>query len=176
MSDRAVRLPLSRIEGAHLAGLVDEFRELLAGAASARADRGAAAEDDPALARLAPDAYPDDPDASAEFAAHTRAPLWDRRAQDARTMRAGLESFAADLAALRTGALDERAATAPRDVVIAMDEVDAWLRTLTALRLVIASRLGIDTEDDHDPDDPRFGVYDWLGYRLDGLIEAADDA
>ena len=43
------------------------------------------------------------------------------------------------------------------------------MRTLTAIRLVIASRLGIEDEDDRDEDDPRFGVYDWLGYRLEGL-------
>ncbi len=40
-------------------------------------------------------------------------------------------------------------------------------------RLVLATRLGIRSDDDHDPADPRFGVYDWLGYRLDGLVQAA---
>ena len=25
-------------------------------------------------------------------------------------------------------------------------------------------------------DDGRFGVYDWLGYRLDGIVQALDDA
>ncbi len=38
----------------------------------------------------------------------------------------------------------------------------------------IAERLGIESDDDHDPDDARFGVYDWLGYRLELVIEAAD--
>ena len=51
----------------------------------------------------------------------------------------------------------------------------AWLRTLAAIRLVLASRLGIEVAEDHDPDDPRFGIYDWLGYRLDGLVAAVDD-
>ena len=56
------------------------------------------------------------------------------------------------------------------------EAIDAWLRTLTALRLVIANRLGIESDDDtHDPEDPRYGVYDWLGYRLDGLVRAADE-
>ena len=55
------------------------------------------------------------------------------------------------------------------------EDLQAWLRTLAALRLVLASRLGITTEDDHDGDDPRFGIYDWLGFRLDGLVRAADE-
>ena len=44
---------------------------------------------------------------------------------------------------------------------------------LAAIRLVLATRLGIRSEEDHDVDDPRFGIYDWLGYRLDGLVQAA---
>jgi len=43
-----------------------------------------------------------------------------------------------------------------------------------AIRLVLASRLGIVDADDHDEDDPRFGIYDWLGYRLHGLVTAID--
>lgn len=35
-------------------------------------------------------------------------------------------------------------------------------------------RLGIVEAEDHDSDDPRFGIYDWLGYRLDGLVGALD--
>ncbi len=54
------------------------------------------------------------------------------------------------------------------------EDLQAWLRTLAAIRLVLATRLGIKTEDDHDEDDPRFGIYDWLGYRLDGLVRAAE--
>ena len=46
---------------------------------------------------------------------------------------------------------------------------------LAAIRLVLATRLGIRSEEDHDEDDPRFGIYDWLGYRLDGLVQAAYD-
>ncbi|MDQ1121985.1 hypothetical protein QE412_000558 [Microbacterium trichothecenolyticum] len=59
-------------------------------------------------------------------------------------------------------------------VALGESEALAWMRTLSAVRLVLASRLGIQTEDDHQPDDPRFGVYDWIGYRLDGLVAALD--
>ena len=60
------------------------------------------------------------------------------------------------------------------DVAIDEDQARAWLRTLAAVRLVLASRLGIAHEDDHDAEDPRYGIYDWLGYRLDGLVNAID--
>ncbi len=55
------------------------------------------------------------------------------------------------------------------------DGVRSWLRTLAAVRLVLASRLGIIDDDDHSDDDPRFGIYDWLGFRLDGLVRAATE-
>ena len=61
------------------------------------------------------------------------------------------------------------------DLALSPDDARAWMRTLAAIRLVVASRLGIETEDDHDEDDPRFGVYDWLGYRLDGTPEVIRD-
>mgnify|MGYP000449771208 CR=1 FL=1 len=54
------------------------------------------------------------------------------------------------------------------------DDVSALLRTLSAIRLVLATRLGSQADDDHDAADPRFGIYDWLGYRLDSLITAID--
>jgi hypothetical protein len=40
---------------------------------------------------------------------------------------------------------------------------------------VLATRLDIQSEADHDVEDPRFGVYEWLGYRLDGLVQAASN-
>lgn len=167
MNDRIVLVPLARLEGLHLAELVDQFIDLL----DASADPEESRVEDPGVDRLTPSAYPEDAEAAAEFAANTRADLLDRRIADARSVRAALEPFLPE----DGGPIDEDDALAPRDVVIPRRELDAWLRTLTALRLVIASRLGITGEDDHDPEDARFGVYDWLGYRLEGLIEIADD-
>ena len=78
--------------------------------------------------------------------------------------------------AARTTATEPPDDDPSRPVDIALDEegVRAWMRTLTAIRLVIASRLGIEDEDDRDETDPRFGVYDWLGYRLEGLLQASE--
>lgn len=164
MSGDEIRMSLAVVEGIHLAGLVDEFADILTTYDETP---------DPGLARLTPDPYPDDRDASREFSTATRDDILDRRRADGAVVRAGLEPF------LTTAAEDlaEDDALAPRDVVIAAAEVDAWLRTLTALRLVIATRLNITADDDeHDLEDPRFGVYDWLGFRLDGLIALADAA
>lgn len=157
MSDRMIMLTLTRIEAGHLADLVGQFTELV---------NATPADPDPALERLTPDAYPEDAEASREFRSLTRGDLLHRRAHDAAVVKRALEGIAP-----LDGTDDD---FAPADIAIPGDQVDAWLRTLTAVRLVIANRLGIASEDDHDPSDPRFGVYDWLGYRLDGLVQAAD--
>ncbi|MCD2170049.1 DUF2017 domain-containing protein [Microbacterium sp. JC 701] len=158
MSERIVVLEISGLEALHLAGIVGQFRDLLA---DSRAD------DDPAVARLFPDAYPDDEAASREFRRLTGGDLLERRAQDAAVLLQTLGLDGGD-----RSAEDDPDAT----ITIALGETEAlaWMRTLSALRLVLATRLGIRTEDDHHPDDPRFGVYDWIGYRLDGLMTALD--
>lgn len=160
MTADIVLLTITRIEALHLADLVGQFAHLL--------DETDDAADDPAVARLVPDAYPDDASAAREFRHATQHELLERRGADAQRVLTALAD---------AGALTEDETLAVDDVVdIALDPDDAraWLRTLTAIRLVIASRLGIETEADHDEDDPRFGVYDWLGYRLDGLVHAID--
>lgn len=156
-----IRIPMVMVEGAQLESLVTDFIELVG------SERD---ETDPAIARLAPDVYPDDAEASRAFSAATRQDLLDRRAVDAETVRIALSGFRAD-----PQSLSETEALVTREVVIPAADVDAWMRTLTAIRLVIASRLDIRGEDDHDPDDPRYGVYDWLGYRLELVIQAADE-
>lgn len=164
MSERMLMLTITRIEADHLADLVGQFSELLA---ESRDDAT-----DPAITRLVPEAYPDDPEASLEFRRATESDLLGRRAQDAGRVLHDLGHAGIDGSETPEPSEDESA----RPVDIALDDegVRAWMRTLTALRLVIASRLGIDTEDDRDDDDPRFGVYDWLGYRLEGLIQASE--
>lgn len=162
MIERTIVLELARIEAAHLAGLVTQFAELLA-------ETGDAAED-PAIARLVPDAYADDAQSSKEFRDLTQTELLARRGDDAATVLASLHEVSALPDDPADPALTETVA-----VVLRPEAVQSWLRTLAAVRLVMATRLGIDGEDDHDDDDPRFGIYDWLGYRLDGLVRALDD-
>lgn len=119
-------------------------------------------EPDPALERLFPDAYTDDAGASAEFRRFTRADQLGQKITRA-------EQVLADLAVARSS------------VSIADAHVAAWLTTLTNLRLTLAVRLGIDGPEDSErlarlpDDDPRgwiHGVYEWLGWVQESLLEA----
>jgi len=161
---RVVVLEVTRMEAAHLAGLVTQFAELMEDAASSSGD--------PAIARLVPDAYADDDAASEDFREMTERDLLERRRQDAGEVLGSLSE---------ASALPDDAE--PGDEVL-MELVElrlepeilrAWLRCLAAIRLVLATRLDIRSEEDHDVDDPRFGIYEWLGYRLEGLVQAASD-
>jgi hypothetical protein len=159
--DRSVALELTRIEAAHLAGLVSQFIDLLEDSSSASGD--------PAVARLVPDAYRDDADAAREFRDLTEDDILARRRSDAGTVLASLSEAAQIPDDPDSPLLVE--ATAVR---LDPESVQAWLRTLAAIRLVLATRLDIQQADDHDDDDPRFGIYDWLGYRLHGLVTAVE--
>lgn len=161
----AVVLELSVIEAAHLSDLVAQFQTLLDGPIDDER------MDDPALARLVPDAYRDDVDAASEFRRLTQDDLLDRRRDDAATVAATL---LCDGEILRPDAVTEENATDEFEITLDDAAVSAWLRTLTALRLVLATRLGIADDTDR-LDHPRFGIYNWLGYRLEGLLEAIDD-
>lgn len=166
MTDRIVVLELAQLEAAHLSDLVGQFEALL------RGTPGGDALHDPAIARLVPDAYRDDAAASDEFRSMTQGELLDRRVDDAAVV---LASLRVDGRPVRVEGLDEDSARTVLTLPLDATQTAAWLRTLTSLRLVMASRLGIGHESDHDPEDPRFGVYDWLGYRLEGLLQALED-
>lgn len=162
MSD-AVVISFTRVEAVHLRGLVGQFVDLLSDADAAS---------DPAVSRLTPSAYPDDAASADQFRAATRADLLRRRSEEAATVLADLAS-AGELDPADDHAFDE--ALTQMEISLEPRQVAAWLRTLNAVRLVLAERLGIDDEDDHPADDPRFGVYEWLGYRLELLIGATED-
>jgi hypothetical protein len=160
MNER-IDITLLRVEAVRLAELAEDLRELL------RSRDG----QDEAIVRLAPNPYPDDPDAAAQFAETTSAELLDRRSADA-------AAVVSTLAPLLVGSddLSEGQAFTEHRISVTTSDVEAWLRAINAMRLVLATRLGIADDDTHDPGDPRYGVYDWLGYRLELLIEAADEA
>lgn len=158
-------MELSMLEAAHLTDLVLQFSSLIAGTID---------EDpleDPAIARLVPDAYDDDHDAADEFRRFTQADLLDRRRDDADRVLVSLERGGGRL---RPGDIDRADAETPLVIELDADTIAAWLRTLTSVRLVMATRLGILDHDDLDDDDPRRGVYDWLGFRLEGLLQALE--
>ncbi|SFS06208.1 protein of unknown function [Microbacterium sp. cf046] len=160
---RIVVLELTRMEAAHLSGLVTQFAELLEDAESRSGD--------PAIARLVPDAYAD-AEAAADFRDLTERDLLDRRREDAGVV---LSSLSGPAALPEDAEPDDDVLMELIELRLEPDALQSWLRCLAAIRLVLATRLDIRTEDDHDVEDPRFGVYEWLGYRLDGLVHAASD-
>lgn len=163
MTGRTVVVEVARLEAAHLADLVEQFATLL---------DSDGLDADPAVARLSPVAYPDDAGAADEFRRLTQPDLLERRRADSAVV---LASLATDGAVPRVGDVDDAVAMDSIVVTLHPGESAAWLRTLAALRLVLASRLGVTEDAAHDDGDPRFGVYEWLGYRLEGLLQALND-
>lgn len=160
-------MEVSLLEAAHLTDLVAQFGDLIVGTVD---DDGL---DDPAVRRLVPDAYREDPAAAAEFRELTQSDLLDRRRDDAGLVLTTLQRDGVPLHPADIPASDAASA-----FVVELDDfaVAAWLRTLTSIRLVMATRLGITSDDDEpDPEDPRVGVYEWLGFRLEGLLQALED-
>jgi hypothetical protein len=120
--------------------------------------------DDPALARLLPDASRDDAEAAAEFRRFTERGLRTRKHDALRTASASLGRGS--------------------PAVLSDAEATAWLTSLTDVRLVLAERLGLRTDSDAealyleleglDVDDPRAwlgAVYDFLTWLQEGLAE-----
>ena len=164
-----LRAKLDAQERGVLAHLFVDVYELLDDGAAADPDPLAALigigtsvdlPDDPALARLLPDAHADDPEASSEFRRYTEQGLRDRKRQCLETARL----------------------TLGRDGALVLDEAEgqAWLVALTDVRLVLAERMGLRTEDDHEVLLRRLGIpLDQLDVDdvgdvgdLDGLDEA----
>jgi hypothetical protein len=127
--------------------------------------------EDPVLQRLLPDAYRDNPTDSAEFRRFTESALTSAKVANAETV----------LSTLAAGGLDVASESeTPIEVELGPDEVQAWLRSLTDIRLSLAVRLGIETEEDHmllensqDQAAVAMGeLYDWLGYVQETLVQA----
>ena len=121
---------------------------------------------DPVIARLFPPAYRDDPKAEQEF----------RRFTETAQRRTKIEQAKLVLDAL----VETNGGREP--VVVRATDLEAWLKTITAIRLAQAVRLGIETADDVqaleelDEDEPRavlYGMYEWLGHFLESLIDKA---
>jgi hypothetical protein len=110
---------------------------------------------DPALRRLYPAAYLDDPESSAEFDGFVRD----------------------DLTAQRVTAVDTMERTIDAEVVTA-EELAAWLGSINDLRLVLGVRLAVTEEstpqdfaDDAD-DAASFALYAYLAYLEDEIVQA----
>ena len=146
---------------------VDEFAAITA--RSGLGDPGdsdpVAPPEDPVIARLFPDAYPDDDESAADFRRFTQERLVDGKHASAQAVLATLPDDVGD-----------------DDVEIALDRPAAlqWLGTLNDIRLALGTRLGIEQDDDAvwdalPADDPRgtvHQIYQWLGWMQETLVAA----
>ncbi|WP_438853545.1 DUF2017 family protein [Agromyces sp. M3QZ16-3] len=121
-------------------------------------------DDDPALGRLFPSAYPDDREAASDFTRYTRDSLVDGKRQAAQSVR--------------------DATATERDaglVEIELDQAQAWgwLTFLTDLRLILAERVGVTDPDEAEPadderDDYLRAAYEWAGIVQGSMLEVLD--
>ena len=111
--------------------------------------------EDPALRRLFPPGYQDDPKGEAEYRRLMREELLDGRLEALRVLEG----------------------TADRDV-LNNEEIQAWLVALNALRLVLGTRLDVPedlSEGDFDPADPHayeLAVYAYLSWLQEQAVAA----
>jgi Domain of unknown function (DUF2017) len=125
--------------------------------------------DDPAVERLFPDAYPEDPVQQAEFRRFTEADLRSAKVDQARTVLSDL---------LERGG----------EVRLKEEQAELWLRALTDVRLALGTRLGVADDTDieaeideavgRNPDSPRvvqLTVYAYLTYLQESLVGALAD-
>jgi hypothetical protein len=168
-----VRADLEAVEADVLSAVAGDLLELLGEQDDADPDPLAALvglsdgpvdpPEDPALARLLPDAYGDDEQAATEFRRYTEGDL-----------RAGKRASAGTVLAT----LAPLTGTGGR-LLLDRDEADAWLGCLNDLRLVLGTRLEVteETELDLRDDDPRaqaLQVYGWLGWLQESLLSCLD--
>lgn len=131
--------------------------------------------EDPVLRRLLPDAYRDDDESAADFRRFTERSLSTAKVENAQAVIASLAAGGFDLD-------DPEQSEDPIEVELGQRAVQAWLRSLTDIRLALAVRLGIESEEDAAAaaanDDEAVSVvvdiYDWLGFVQESLVESLD--
>ncbi|WP_394553507.1 DUF2017 family protein [Agromyces sp. MMS24-JH15] len=148
-----VRLVLEAEEAMLLSELADQVDSVLL----------LGADDDPALGRLFPSAYPEDAAAARDYTRYTRESLVDHKRQAAQAVR------------------DATAVDGDRGLVeILLDQSQAWgwLTFLTDLRLILAERVGVGEEGtpeaDEQRDDYLRAAYEWAGFVQGSMLEVLD--
>lgn len=164
-------------EAAVLRGLVSQMEDML----KARAEEApqdelseltgikagpSTAPDDPVLARLLPDFHRIDPDQPTQEELDSAAAL--RSLHEPELLDAKLEVAEVVMETL-----------APRggEVRLSIEQADAWLSALNDVRLALGTALDVSDEmpDELPEDDPRsahLGVYHWLTYLQESLVQA----
>lgn len=132
--------------------------------------------EDPALARLLPNAYLD-PSLAGEFRKVTEQGLINRKIEDALLVATTLSGNIPEH--LEFGENSEEEGEESTIFHLTPDTLEPWVRTLTALRLSIAARLNIEHEDEYTklreaPEyEETFIIYEWLATLIDMLLRFA---
>jgi hypothetical protein len=115
---------------------------------------------DPALDRLLPAGYRDSAEDATEFRRFTEEDLAAGKVHNAQVVLETLGRFSHGGDAAQLDAA----------------EIQAWLRTLTDLRLTLAARLQVDRDGTlpDGSDEMTVAVYEWLGYLQESLLDAID--
>lgn len=127
--------------------------------------------EDPVLARLFPSAYADD-EAAGEFRRFTEGALRDSKSGAAVRIIEDLEEAGLPDELTEDGLMI--------DVELAEPDAVAWMRSFTDIRLALATRLGIEANDearwmalpDDDPMAQAHDIYEWVGYLQETLVGA----
>ena len=180
---RAVLATFSGFEADLLRSLAQQLVELLRNEAAVPEDRdplealmdfsGPTNEpEDPVLARLFPNAYPEDAEAAGEFRRFTESTLRDDKARAAASVIEDLED---------AGLPDQLAEDGLMiDLELDEDAAERWLRWFTDVRLALATRLEVEEGDeaywhslpDDDPRGQAHDIYEWVGYLQETLVRA----
>ena len=133
-------------------------------------DGPTAEPEDPVLARLFPTAY--SKEAAAEFRRFTEGTLRDGKAAGAATVIDELEE-----AGLPAELGEDKVVI---DVELDRPSAEVWLKTLTDLRLALATRLEVQQDDEafwaalaeEDPRSQAHDIYEWIGALQETLVDA----
>jgi len=123
-----------------------------------RMDGPTSISEDPALARLFPNAYLSDDEAASDFRRFTEPDLRRKKLVSVREVLAQLRGY-------------------EELVLLHPDQVQNWLLSLNDLRLVLGTRIGVGEEDEElrdteDPEqDPGYFLYDYLTYLQSTLVD-----
>lgn len=131
--------------------------------------------EDPVLARLLPDAYLDDDESAGEFRRFTESALRNRKVVNASVIVDTLDE---------AGLPDEPEDDINIDVELDQPSATAWMTALTDIRLALATRLGVEEDDEErwialPEDDPArqvYAIYHWAGFLQETLVESLSKA
>jgi hypothetical protein len=172
-----VMATFDRQEAAVVRGLVSQIQDMLVGRAEEAPQDELAeltgirtgpstAPDDPILGRLLPDFHRLDPDAPDPGDVNSAAALRSIHEPELLDLKTGVAGVVLDTCSPEGG-----------EVRLHVEQAEAWLAALNDVRLALGTALDVseDMPDELPPDDPRsphLGVYHWLTWVQETLVEA----